>query len=47
MIARDTVEDRVLRLQSRKRKLFDDLIGGLRDVSNREKFIQTIAEILE
>ena len=46
MIAGGTVEERVRNLQARKRKLFDDLVGGLRDVSNREKFAQTIAEIL-
>lgn len=47
MIAGGTVEERVRNLQARKRKLFDDLVGGLRDVSNREKFAQTIAEILK
>lgn len=47
MIAGGTVEERVRKLQARKRKLFDDLVGGLRDVSNREKFAETIAEILK
>lgn len=47
MIAQDSVEDRVRKLQATKRKLFNDLIGGLRDISLREKFVETIAEILK
>ncbi len=46
MFAEDSVEDKVRKLQMRKRKMFDDLVGGLSDVSDRAKFIETIADIL-
>lgn len=46
MIAQDTVEDRVRKLQIQKRKLFNDLLGGLKDVSNHVKFIETVSDIL-
>ena len=46
MIAQDTVEDRVRNLQAQKKKLFNDLLGGLKDVSNHVKFIETVSDIL-
>lgn len=46
MIAQDTVEDRVRRLQSQKKKLFNDLLGGLKDVSNQTKFLEAISDII-
>ena len=46
MIAQDTVEDRVRKLQVQKRKLFNDLLGGLKDVSNHVRFIETVSDIL-
>ncbi len=47
LIAQDTVEDRVRALQTRKRKLFDDIFEGLKDVSSGSRFAETIAEILK
>mgnify|MGYP004729645771 FL=1 len=46
MIAGGTVEERVRALQKSKKKLFEDLVGGLKDVSDKEKFVKTIAELL-
>ncbi len=46
MVASGTVEERVRKLQSRKRRLFNDLLGGLKDVSNHTKFMETISDIL-
>jgi len=46
MIAQDTVEERVRKLQEKKRALFNDLLGGLKDVSKHSKFIETVADIL-
>ncbi len=46
MIAQDTVEQRVRNLQNQKRKLFNDILGGLKDVSNHTKFIETVSDIL-
>ncbi len=46
MIAQDTVEDRVRSLQTQKRRLFNDLLGGLKDVSNHFKFVETVSDIL-
>lgn len=46
MVAQDTVEERVCKLQTQKRKLFNDLLGGLKDVSNHVKFIETVSDIL-
>ena len=46
MVAQDTVEERVRKLQVQKRKLFNDLLGGLKDVSNHVRFIETVSDIL-
>ncbi len=46
MIASGTVEERVCKLQSQKRRLFNDLLGGLKDVSNHVKFMETVSDIL-
>ncbi len=46
MIAQDTVEERVRKLQMRKKKMFNDLLGDLKDVSNHVKFIETVSDIL-
>ncbi len=46
MIAQDTVEERVRKLQIRKKKMFNDLLGDLKDVSNHVKFIETVSDIL-
>lgn len=47
LIAQDTVEDRVRAMQKSKRKLFNELLGTLKDVSESGTFEQTIAEILK
>ncbi len=46
MFAQDSVEDKVRLLQGQKRKMFNDLLGGLSDVSNRSNFLETISDIL-
>lgn len=46
MIAQNTVEDRVRKLQLQKKKLFNDLLGGLKDVSTHVRFVETVADIL-
>lgn len=46
LVAQDTVEQRVRALQSQKRMLFEDLLGGLKDVSSNSKFVETIKDIL-
>ena len=46
MIAQDTVEERVRKLQMRKKKMFNDLLGDLKDVSNHVRFIETVSDIL-
>ncbi len=46
MIAQDTVEDRVRKLQAQKKKLFNDLLGDLKDVSNQAKFLEAISDLI-
>ncbi len=46
MIAQGTVEERVRKLQADKRRIFDEILGGLKDVSSRDKFIETVSDIL-
>ena len=31
---------------SQKKKLFNDLLGGLKDVSNQTKFLEAISDII-
>ncbi len=47
MIAEGTVEERVRKLQSEKRKLFDDLFSGLTDISNSDAFFETVSKLLQ
>ena len=46
LVAQDSVEQRVRALQGKKRMLFEDLLGGLKDVSSNSKFAETIRDIL-
>lgn len=46
LVSQGTVEDRVRQLQLQKKSLFDELMGGLKDVSNQGKFTETIRDIL-
>ena len=46
LVAQDSVEQRVRALQGKKRMLFEDLLGGLKDVSANSKFAETIRDIL-
>lgn len=46
MFAENSVEDKVRKLQLSKRKMFEDLVGRLSDVSDRSNFIETVTDIL-
>ncbi len=46
LVSQGTVEDRVRQLQTHKKLLFDELLGELKDVSQKDKFIETVKEIL-
>jgi SNF2 family DNA or RNA helicase len=46
LVSQGTVEDRVRQLQAHKKLLFDELLGDLKDVSQKDKFLETVREIL-
>ena len=46
LVSQGTVEDRVRRLQVQKKGLFNELVGGLEDVSNYAKFTETVRDII-
>jgi len=46
MVAKNTVEDSVRKLQIAKKELFNDIFMNLKDVSNSENFAQTLSLIL-
>ncbi|MBO5255258.1 MAG: DEAD/DEAH box helicase [Opitutales bacterium] len=46
LVSQNTVEDRVRQLQEQKKGVFNQLLGDLKDVSNKGKFIETIKDIL-
>lgn len=46
LVSQGTVEDRVRQLQIQKKGLFNELLGGLEDVSNYAKFTETVRDII-
>ena len=46
LVSQGTVEDRVRQLQVQKKGLFNELLGGLEDVSNYAKFTETVRDII-
>ncbi len=47
LVSQGGVEDRVRKLQSQKKSVFNQLLGDLKDVSNESKFVETVRDILE
>ncbi len=47
LVSQGSVEDRVRKLQIQKKNIFNQLLGDLKDVSNENKFIETVKDILE
>ncbi len=46
MITEGTIEERIERLKSRKRELFNHLVGGLSDVSEFKNYFHSLSELI-